>query len=92
MPPKISRSNEQLIFICCTFVQGSSTKKALIGGVAGGVGLILLLVALVVLFALSRKRKRPPRGTGNKFLNLELGAMVLNCANGCRGGQGNPAN
>ncbi|KAJ8752222.1 hypothetical protein K2173_003830 [Erythroxylum novogranatense] len=40
---------------------GSSTNKALIGGIAGGASLALLLLALVVWFKLSRKRKRAPR-------------------------------
>ncbi|KAJ7960004.1 Cysteine-rich receptor-like protein kinase [Quillaja saponaria] len=40
----------------------SNMKAAIIGGVVGGVGLILLLVAIFVWFRLSRGPKRVPRG------------------------------
>ncbi|KAJ7964381.1 Cysteine-rich receptor-like protein kinase [Quillaja saponaria] len=41
---------------------GSSKKSGIIGGVVGGVGLILVLVALFVWCRLSRGPKRAPRG------------------------------
>ncbi|XP_034682923.1 cysteine-rich receptor-like protein kinase 2 isoform X2 [Vitis riparia] len=41
---------------------GSSKKKAIIGGVAGGVGLLLLISVLFLWYQQSRKAKAAPRG------------------------------
>lgn len=57
------------------FSGGSSHNKAIIGGIAGGVGLIFILLALVILYLLSNKKKVAQRGNsrslplgGNKCL------------------------
>ncbi|KAK1401898.1 Cysteine-rich RLK (Receptor-like kinase) protein [Heracleum sosnowskyi] len=41
---------------------GSSNKKAIIGGVVGGVGFLLLVLVLILRYRLSRKKKISPRG------------------------------
>ncbi|KAE9598852.1 hypothetical protein Lal_00022403 [Lupinus albus] len=56
-------ADNQAIDITPFLKQGGSRKKgAIIGGVVGGVGLIVILLALFVWLKLNKKTKRAPRG------------------------------
>ncbi|KAK7290293.1 hypothetical protein RIF29_04604 [Crotalaria pallida] len=56
-------ADNQTIDITPFLKQGSSSKKgAIIGGVVGGVGLIVILLALFAWLKLYKKPKRAPRG------------------------------
>nr|XP_017225120.1 PREDICTED: cysteine-rich receptor-like protein kinase 3 [Daucus carota subsp. sativus] len=46
---------------------GSSNKTAIVEGIAGGVGILVLLLALLLWYLLSRKKKVAQRGVGDIF-------------------------